>query len=258
MRYFGQVASPPTYCLVLEYCERGDLRSALDAHDTPPDFFWHVASGVASGMLCLHTNGLLHRDLKSPNVLLDRDGTVKLTDFGLAMQEGAMATPRSINAEAGTFRWMAPEVARRRGFRRPADVYSYGMILFELLTHDLPFADVAALHAVAIVAVHGARPPLPPDAPPGVVELIRACWREDPAARPPFEQMSAALESVKDSLSVSELAWLDAPAGHPVYIEVALDTNTTLACASKEDVPETYRPAASQNGHQNGVSVQLQ
>ena len=224
VRYFGAVESPPTYCLILEYCEKGDLRSALDENRTPPNFFWHVAAGVASGMLCLHSNGLMHRDLKSPNVLLDRDGVVKLTDFGLAVQEDALATPRDAEAEAGTFRWMAPEVARRRGFRRPADVYSYGMVLFELLTHDLPFADVAALHAVAIVAVHGARPPLPQDAPVGVCQLIEQCWSEDANQRPTFEVIEPMLASLRADCTEAELEYLSLPSGHPVYVDLGMAT----------------------------------
>jgi serine/threonine protein kinase len=232
VRYYGAVASAPTYCLVLEYCPRGDLRAALDA-PTPAGFFLRVAHGIACGMVCLHQNGMMHRDLKSPNILIDEGGTAKLTDFGLALKEGGGVSPRDAGnkTEVGSFRWMAPEVARRLGFTRLSDVYSMGMVLFELLTHDLPFADVAALHAVAIVAVHGARPPLPPDAPPALTDLIRRCWSEEPASRPSFEQVEQLLRTCKTQLSDEQCAWIDEPDGHRVY--------TTL------------------NGEENRVHVQL-
>ena len=207
-------------------------------------------------MLFLHTQGLLHRDLKSPNVLVDKEGVVKLTDFGTSMQvcaiypyeyplpsarripyilcspsltfsgtcatsphvqEGGQVTPR--DADAGSFRWMAPEVAQRRGAGKAADVYSYGMILFELLTHDVPFADVAAVHAVAIVVVHGARPPLPPDTPRSLISIITRCWSEEPLQRPTFEAMGAELAASREELSEEELAWLDDPRGHPIYVD---------------------------------------
>jgi serine/threonine protein kinase len=69
----GTVVAPPTYCLVLEYCEGGDVREALES-PTATGFFWLVAEGVATGMAYLHRRGILHRDLKTSNVLVDRSG----------------------------------------------------------------------------------------------------------------------------------------------------------------------------------------
>ena len=153
---------------------------------------------------------------RSPNVLLDSEGAVKITDFGLALQEGGAATPRNRGA-TGSYRWMAPEVARRLGFRRAADVYSFGMVLFEVISHEIPFADVAALQAVAIVAVHGGRPPLAPGTPPAIAALTQACWHEDAAERPTFEAVAQALRAAEAALSDAEREWLDDPHGHPVY-----------------------------------------
>lgn len=219
VRYFGAVASPPTFCLVLEYCQQGDLRAALE-RPTSPGFFLQMAAGICSGMLCLHANGLIHRDLKSPNVLIDDHGTAKLADFGLALKDhGGLASPRDSGGrtDAGSFRWMAPEVARRLGYNRAADVYSMGMVLFELLTHELPFADVEALHAVAIVAVHGGRPPLPSGTPEAFAQLITQCWSEEPSTRPTFEGIERSLSAAHASLTPAELEWLDEPRGHRVY-----------------------------------------
>ena len=218
---------------VLEYCEGGDLCTAL-REPTAAGFFWRIVSGVTGGMLCLHTNGLTHGDLKSPNILLDHRGDVKLTDFGLAVHESTVSTPRSAQSKVaveGTFRWMAPEVARRLGFRKPADVYSFAMVLFELLTHQLPFADMAALHAVAIVSVHGARPPLPVGTPAPIVALILRCWSEDPNDRLSFEDIEQAHVAARAALDADALLWLDAPTGHPVYeaideeLEVVAETH---------------------------------
>ena len=120
-------------------------------------------------------------------------------------------------AEVGTFRWMAPEVARRNGFRRPADVYSFGMVLFELVSHELPFADLPALHAIGIVTAQGARPPMPDGTPPAISQLIQSCWAERPSVRPTFAQIRTSLAGVDAGLGDAERLWLDEPGGHPVY-----------------------------------------
>ena len=83
VRCLGAAAAPPTYCLVLEYCDGGDVRQALN-RPTPRNFFWSVAEGVATGMAYLHRKGILHLDLKCANLLLDSGGVVRITDFGLA------------------------------------------------------------------------------------------------------------------------------------------------------------------------------
>ena len=80
---------------------------------------------------------------------------------------------------------------------------------------------IEALHAVAIVAVHGGRPPLPTDAPPTVTSLIARCWSEDTEARPTFEEVEALLLTIRDSLGEEEELWLDEPNGHRVYSEQA-------------------------------------
>lgn len=113
IRFMGAIynPSPLTYCLVLEYCNGGDLSVAL-AGNTPPKFFGTVASGVAKGMFYLHKMGFMHRDIKPSNVLLSGDPmtghfVAKLTDFGLAVRaQNASVTKgkREHTAETGTYR----------------------------------------------------------------------------------------------------------------------------------------------------------
>ena len=111
----GGVIEPPTYCLVIPFCEGGDLAGAL-TKPTDPGFLRRVSLGVGRGMGYLHSHGVMHRDLKSANVLLDGSGVVKISDFGLAVRAPESSqTQRGMTAETGTYRWMAPEVRLTAG-----------------------------------------------------------------------------------------------------------------------------------------------
>ena len=223
VRCFGVVVTPPTFGLVLEYCERRDLSELLGG-PTPANmaegFVLRVASHVAAGMHYLHAQGIMHRDLKSANVLLDATGVAKVTDFGLASR-APDDTMRggSLTAETGTYRWMAPEVIRHERYSKKADVFSFGMILFELLTHQLPFADQPALQAAVAVALAAARPPLPDRCPPALARLVSLCWASESSERPSFTYVADALVTIRADLAPAEMQWLDDSGGHPVYEE---------------------------------------
>jgi len=210
VRCLGATAAPPTFCLVLEYCDGGDVRQALK-QSTPPNFFWSVAQAVATGMAYLHRKGVLHRDLKCSNVLLDSSGGVHITDFGLATCVAAGAAGA---VEVGTFRWMAPEIARREAYSTSADVFSYAMVLYELITHEVPFATWEARSAATAVALNGLRPTLPDGAPQLLTKLIGRCWDHTPASRPSFAEALRELATAREALSSEELTWLSAPEGH--------------------------------------------
>ena len=87
-----------------------------------------------------------------------------------------------MTAETGTLRWMAPEVARHEKYRKSADVYSFAMMLFELVTHEVPFADRLPLQAAVASSLYGWRPTLPDFTPPHLAMLIQRCWRATPAS----------------------------------------------------------------------------
>ena len=227
VQYLGCVISPPTYCLVLEFCDAGDLYRALRMR-TPPTLLLRVAKAVAAGMAYLHKRQIMHRDLKSSNVLLDTAGGVKLTDFGVAVQvDGAtgFGSPTNefelscspLTAQTGTYRWMAPEVARNEGYTKSADVFSYGMLLFELLTHQVPFADRPPLQAAVAIGIQDLRPQLPVATPKPLADLIAGCWSRRPIARPKFVGVLQALSDAAAQMSLAEMTWVDEPYGHPVY-----------------------------------------
>jgi len=226
IRLLGSVYHPHplTFCLVLEYCDGGDLASAL-CKVAPRNFFYHVAVGMAKGLCYLHARGIIHRDVKPSNVLLQGELSpgkyqVKVTDFGVATE---LDTTRDRTAETGTYRWMAPEVIRHETYSQTADMYSYAIVLWQLLTREEPFANLGQIEAAVSVSMEHARPPLPSGTPRPVLDLIEECWREDPQQRPSFDDIADTLtdifESSNSSLDTNEKLWLDSPLGHRVYLD---------------------------------------
>ncbi|PKA66842.1 Serine/threonine-protein kinase HT1 [Apostasia shenzhenica] len=157
------------------------------------------AIDIARAMECLHAIGIIHRDLKPDNLLLTaKQKNVKLVDFGLAREE---TVTEMMTAETGTYRWMAPElystVTLRRGekkhYTNKVDVYSFGIVLWELLTNRMPFEGMSNLQAAYAAAFKQERPQIPEDTPPALLFIIRSCWVEDPNMRPSFSQISRML-----------------------------------------------------------------
>ena len=155
-----------------------------------------LVAEVALALAYLHSRGVMHRDVKTCNVLLDAQRHAKLSDFGVAtyLVPGATDDERfccaEYTAETGTYRQMAPEVILHKPYNHKCDVYSYGMLLWETLHRRLPFESATPLQAAFAVAMQLARPPielrdeLQPYAP-----IITACWDVEPAERPEMEQI---------------------------------------------------------------------
>ena len=110
---------------------------------------------------------------------------------------------------------MAPEVVCHERYSKSADVFSFGCLVFELITHEQPFSDRTPLQAAVAVGLNHQRPPLPPELPPPLRELVRACWHQDATERMTFALLHPQLDAMR--LTDAESAWLDAPGGHPVY-----------------------------------------
>ncbi|KAK1944670.1 Serine/threonine-protein kinase STY17 [Phytophthora citrophthora] len=196
--FLGAAINPPRYCLVFEFMENGTLTDLIRARRGPIDFF-RLAAEMAMGMNYLHLCSIMHRDLKSGNVLIDSHGTAKISDFGLScvLEIGSSS---DLTAETGTYRWMAPEVIRHEPYSNKADVYSFGIVLWELLARDQPFRGLTPIQAAFAVARQQMRPALPRQTPQKIGELIEHCWHHDPSRRPDFGAILEALPLVKKSL----------------------------------------------------------
>lgn len=184
-RFYGASVGPTSCCLLYEFLDGGSLADVIRDHRRSIDVVW-LAKEVACGMAYLHQQGVLHRDLKPSNVLLSRDGKVKVVDFGLSCET---MTAGDHTGETGTYRWMAPEVIRHEPYSTAADVYSFGILLWELVAREQPFAGMTPIQAAFAVARQGLRPPMPLKTPLPLANLIRCCWHVDPRARPTFEDV---------------------------------------------------------------------
>ncbi|KAL1425638.1 hypothetical protein MTO96_019059 [Rhipicephalus appendiculatus] len=179
----GVCLEPPNLCLIMEYARGGPLNRVLAGRRVPPEVLVDWAVQIARGMHYLHVEAsLIHRDLKSSNVLLSEPyaersrKTLKITDFGLARQ----VTGTTRMSTAGTYAWMAPEVIKASTFSRASDVWSYGVLLWELLTGETPYKGIDALAVAYGVAVNKLTLPIPSTCPAPFSQLMQACWNSDP------------------------------------------------------------------------------
>ena len=146
--------------MVLEYMTGGSLHdllhNATDGVDIDTPLLTRMVVEVASGVAYLHANGVMHRDVKTANVLLDDARHAKVTDFGISTRFGR----KDYTAETGTYRQMAPEVILHKPYNYKCDVYSYGVLLWEALHRQVPFTGFAPLQAAFAVAMEHQRPPI--------------------------------------------------------------------------------------------------
>lgn len=209
--FMGVVTKRPNFSIVTEYLPRGSLfrllhrpgmRELLDERRRV-----RMALDVARGLNYLHRLNppIVHRDLKSPNLLVDKTWTVKVCDFGLSRLK--MKTFLSSRSAAGTAEWMAPEVLRDEPSNEKSDVYSFGVILWELFTLQQPWSGLSPAQVVGAVGFQHRRLLIPKDLNPEIAALIESCWANDPRQRPSFTSI---MESLKPLLRPTVAAQVEA------------------------------------------------
>lgn len=229
--FMAACARPPQLCIITEFCHGGSLFGALRRRSWRERLSLNdlvvIARHIARGMRFLHACSIIHRDLKSQNILLDRNveegcPVVKIADFGLSrkFKQGAGSRPAPSNAaaaagdtagwstkgimtsETGTYRWMSPEVIRHEPYNQKVDVYSYGVVVWELFACEIPFFGMTPIQAAFAVADKNLRPSAVSEygkampIPVGWMELIQRCWHPSPDFRPRFKDIVQALDEM--------------------------------------------------------------
>ncbi|OQR95988.1 protein kinase [Achlya hypogyna] len=195
---------------VTEFMDGGDVRTLLENQKI--NLSWKkqkisIAIDTAEALAYLHSLSpkLIHRDLKSKNVLLTSNMVAKLSDFGLSRNRSYEET---LTAGVGTVRWTAPEVMLGDIYSEMADVYSFGVVLSELDTREIPFEDQKSSKAggapdmsiVVKVARGELRPTFSPSCPPCILQVAKACLQFDPALRPSSARLVEMLHQAKTEL----------------------------------------------------------
>jgi predicted Ser/Thr protein kinase len=200
VRFYGYCLSPK-YCLVMEYLPGGSLYQLLHSKkELNWDMRYQIAKDIARGLAFLHAQGIMHRDIKSLNVLLDEHNRAKLTDFGLSRVKNESST--STKSSVGTLFWMSPELFKRGGrYTQASDIYSLGITLWEIVSRKRPFEDAQDPSVVSSWVLQGERDEIPSDCPKKFATLIVACWDGSPEKRPTAGQVIDYLESKEEDFA---------------------------------------------------------
>uniref|UniRef100_A0A804R0I5 non-specific serine/threonine protein kinase n=1 Tax=Zea mays TaxID=4577 RepID=A0A804R0I5_MAIZE len=204
--FMGAVTRVPHLSIVTEFLPRGSLFRLIHRPNNQLDQKrrLRMALDVARGMNYLHncTPVIVHRDLKSPNLLVDKNWVVKVCDFGLSRLKHS--TFLSSRSAAGTAEWMAPEILRNEPSDEKCDVFSYGVILWELCTLLQPWEGMNPMQVVGAVGFQQRRLDIPGGVDPAVAEIIRRCWQTDPRMRPSFSEIMATLRPLLKNMPANQ------------------------------------------------------
>ncbi|XP_059609188.1 mitogen-activated protein kinase kinase kinase 13-A isoform X2 [Phlebotomus argentipes] len=198
IKFKGVCTSAPAYCIIMEFCPYGTLQNILkDEEVVPPARLVSWAKQIALGMQYLHSHKIIHRDLKSPNILIGDNEVVKISDFGTCREWNEISTKMSF---AGTVAWMAPEVIKSEPCSEKVDIWSYGIVLWELLTCEIPYKDVDSSAIIWGVGSNQLHLPIPETCPEGFGLLLKQCWCLKPRNRPSFRIILTHLEIAGNEL----------------------------------------------------------
>jgi len=197
--FMGAVMSPQRLCIVSEFLPRGSLFRLLQRSATKLDVRRrvHMALDIVRGMNYLHHSSppIIHRDLKSSNLLVDKNWIVKVADFGLSRLK--RETFLTTKTGKGTPQWMAPEVLRNEPSDEKSDVYSYGVILWELVTQKIPWENLNSMQVIGAVGFMNQRLDIPSEVDPQWKSIILSCWESDPQQRPSFQELLERLRELQ-------------------------------------------------------------
>ncbi|KAF2846283.1 hypothetical protein T440DRAFT_231492 [Plenodomus tracheiphilus IPT5] len=179
VKYNGFVRSSESLYIILEYCENGSLHSICKNFGKfPENLVALYMSQVLHGLLYLHEQGVIHRDIKGANILTTKEGLVKLADFGVATKQSGLDQ----SSVVGTPYWMAPEVIELSGATTSSDIWSVGCTVIELIEGKPPYHKLQPMQALFRI-VNDEHPPIPGSASPLLREFLMECFQKNPTLR---------------------------------------------------------------------------
>uniref|UniRef100_A0A674E029 Mitogen-activated protein kinase kinase kinase 7 n=1 Tax=Salmo trutta TaxID=8032 RepID=A0A674E029_SALTR len=249
VKLYGSCNSP--VCLVMEYAEGGSLYNVLHGAEPLPCYTASHAMSwcfqCSQGVAYLHgmkPKALIHRDLKPPNLLLVAGGTVlKICDFGTACDIQTHMTNNK-----GSAAWMAPEVFEGSNYSEKCDVFSWGIILWEVITRRKPFDEIGGPAFRIMWAVHnGTRPPLIKSLPKPIESLMTRCWSKDPSQRPSMEEIVKIMTHLMRCFPGS-----DEPLQYPYQYSDEGQSNSASSTGSYVDCTSSKSDTNMEHGYSQG------
>ncbi|KAG0241616.1 hypothetical protein BGW41_005632 [Actinomortierella wolfii] len=213
IQLFDVVHENDQILVIMDIAENGSLADVIMKGDLGWSTKERLAHEIARGLEYIHAEGILHRDLKSQNVLLNGHMEVKLCDFGFAMDSASKTTVPSPSIQ-GTLRWMAPELLSRQPiYSTKSDMYAYGMVLWEMAACcTRPFKLQPDESTVAVLIEEGEREEIPYDTPVQYNEWIIRCWDQLPSNRPEAKEVTffslATDDNTVDESDSDETLWM--------------------------------------------------
>ncbi|XP_074662545.1 mitogen-activated protein kinase kinase kinase 7-like isoform X2 [Tubulanus polymorphus] len=250
-------------CLVMEYAEGGSLYNVLHGNGPQPEYtLAHAMSWClqcAVGVQYLHNmkpKALIHRDLKPPNLLLIMGGTIlKICDFGTACDIQTHMTNNK-----GSAAWMAPEVFEGCNYSEKCDVFSWGIILWEVITRKKPFDEIGGPAFRIMWAVHnGTRPPMISNLPKPLEILMTKCWSKDPSERPCMSEVVRIMSHLFQFCKGADKPLVNPQTEQQIVVEETtsgyeseLQTNMTTSNTYRTTSGATNVPTSPSTNHQPG------
>jgi len=193
--FLGFVVQP--LCIITEFLAGGSLEGFL-ASEAKLDMRQVIdfAKDITAGMVHLHSEGIIHRDLASRNLLLDDKLGIKISDFGLSRVIGGKGESGVTKSETGPLKFMSPEALVHQRYSSKSDVYSFAIVMIEMLTRQEPWPNETAVSVAIAVGRDDQRPSIPDFTPPKIKEIIQKCWATEPTKRPEFGEVHELLEQI--------------------------------------------------------------
>lgn len=194
VQYLGFEAKNNVYSLFLEYVAGGSVGSLIRMFGKFDDeLIRFLNQQVLQGLSYLHNQGILHRDMKADNLLLDLDGVCKISDFGISKKSTDIYSNSEMTM-TGTIFWMAPEmVDTKQGYSAKVDVWSLGCIVLEMFAGKRPWSNLEVVAAMFKIGKYKSAPPIPKDTLPLIssegIEFLNLCFRVDPEKRPTVDYL---------------------------------------------------------------------
>lgn len=241
--FIGYTDTEP-YCIVTKYIPNGSLYDHLHRQTDEPEFtgteLTVIAYCIASGMTYLHSLNALHRDLKTQNILLTNKNIPIICDFGSTRKAELQKTMTM--ESAGTPNYMAPEFFQGGHYDKAVDVYSFGMMLWEMLTREVPFYGLETPQVIYSVVFQQKRPEIPTSTPSKLKQLIESCWSQEPKERPSFDRIAQLFKTGevhfqgnnRQAFSESISQYLSEEGHYYTNSNAMSNTSTTIATSPKQ------------------------